>query len=432
MATNDVNNIYESIKKLKGLIASAKDSDCLEKMKGVVFEILETFEQQTNLLMESIEERKRIEDELRLFNRAAEQSANSIVITNLAGTILYVNKKFCDLTGYSKEEALGQNPRILKSGKQSREFYEKLWNTITAGKDWEGELSNKRKDGTLYWEHATISPLKNEKGKTTHYLAIKEDITEKKEAEEKLEKSRIKLQEEIATKNRFFSIISHDLRSPFTALLGYAELLDEEYDDLTDEERKQYIHSLRETAQSTFELLESLLTWARAQTGKIEFKPEEMDLFDIAVEIVGLFAGNASNKEIKLNSNIVPNTIVFADKDMLKTILRNLISNALKFTSRGGEISVNYKEDEENHFISVKDTGVGLSDEAKEKIFKLGKRFTQLGTENESGTGFGLALVQELIKKHKGKIWVESEPGKGAEFIFTIPKNLKEIIEVEK
>lgn len=432
MATNDVNNIYESIKKLKELIASAKDSDCLEKMKGVVFEVLDTFEQQTGLLMESIEERKRIEDELRLFNRAAEQSANSIVITNLAGTILYVNKKFCDITGYSKEEAIGQNPRILKSGRQSKEFYEKLWNTITAGKDWEGDFHNKKKDGTLYWEHATISPVKNEEGTITHYIAVKEDVTAKKEAEEKLEESRKKLQEEIATKNSFFSIISHDLRSPFTALLGYAELLDEEYDDLTDEERRQYIHSLRETAQSTFELLESLLTWARAQTGKIEFNPEELDLFDIAVEIVGLFAGNASNKEIKLNSNIAPNTIVFADKDMLKTILRNLISNALKFTPRGGEISVNYKEDNEKHIISVKDTGIGLSDEAKEKIFKLGKRYTQPGTENESGTGFGLALVQELIKKHKGKIWVESEPGKGAEFIFTIPKNLKEIIEAEK
>ncbi len=432
MATNDVDKIHESIVKLRKLIGSVQDGDCLEKMKGVVFEMLETFEQQTGLLMESIEKRKRIEDELRLFSRAAEQSANSIIITDIAGTILYVNKKFCDLTGYSKKEALGQNPRLLKSGKQGKEFYKKLWDTITSGKDWEGELCNKRKDGTLYWEHATISPLKNEKGKTTHYLAIKEDITEKKEAEEKLEKSRIKLQEEIATKNRFFSIISHDLRSPFTALLGYAELLDEEYDDLTDEERRQYIHSLRETAQSTFELLESLLTWARAQTGKIEFNPEELDLFDIAVEIVGLFAGNASNKEIKLNSNIAPNTIVFADKDMLKTILRNLISNALKFTPRGGEVSVNYKEDEVNHIVSVKDTGVGLSDEAKEKIFKLGKRFTRPGTENESGTGFGLALVQELIKKHKGKIWVESEPEKGAEFIFIIPKNLKEIIEARK
>ncbi len=426
------NDILQKIEETKKLIQSSPSPECDRLLRVVSSRLLDIITTQTHDFIKSLKERKKVEEELRLFSRATEQSASSVIITNLAGTIIYVNEKFCQVTGYSKEEAIGQNPRIQKSGKQKPEFYKNLWETIKAGNDWSGEFHNKRKDGSLYWEHAVISPIKNEKGKITHYMAIKEDITARKNAEKELEKSRKRLQEEIATKNKFFSIISHDLRSPFTALLGYAEMLDEDYDSLTEEEKREYIHSLRETASHVFELLESLLKWARAQTDKLEFSPEEIDLPELVREVTALFAGNIKNKEINLILNIPQEVRIYADKDMIKTILRNFISNAIKFTPRGGKITVNYRETENDYVISVADTGIGISEKAKEAIFQLGTHYTRPGTEEEQGTGFGLSLVAELVKKHHGSVWVESEEGKGSEFFISIPKNLKKILENEK
>ncbi len=423
------NDILKRIEEAKKAIQSSTNPECDKLLRHVSSHLLDIISEQTVQFIQSIEERKKVEEDLRLFSRAAEQSGSSIIITNLAGTIIYVNKKFCDVTGYSKEEVIGQTPRILKSGEQDEEFYRNLWNTITSGKDWSGEFHNKRKDGSLYWEYATISPVKDENGKITHYMSVKEDITDRKEAEKELELNRQLLRQEIATKNKFFSIISHDLRSPFTALLGYAEMLDEDYDELTEEEKREYIHSLRVTANNTFELLESLLKWARAQTDKLDFEPQELDLFTLVVEVTSLFGGNAKNKDIDLQNHVPPQTVIYADKEMMHTILRNFISNAIKFTPRGGSIKIKYSEDEKNHIISIEDTGVGLSDEAKEKILKIDEHFTQPGTENEPGTGFGLALVSELVKKHRGNISVKSEEGKGTEFQITIPKNLKQLLE---
>ncbi len=426
------NDIIEKIEGIKELIEKCQNPDCrktLEYIKNVVLEIVE---KQNDEFLESIEKRKKIEDDLLLFKSATEQSASAIVITNLAGDIIYVNKKFCKITGYDCDEVLGSNPRILKSGKQSKEFYEELWETISAGKEWRGEFHNKRKDGSLYWEFATISPIKNNEGKITHYVAVKEDITAQKKVEEELKRSQILLQQEIETKNKFFSLISHDLRSPFTALLGYSEMLEEDYDELTDEEKKEYIHSLRQTATNIFELLDSLLKWARAQSNKIAFAPDEYDLFDLVVEIMVLFKNNAEKKEIELVNKVLPHTGIFCDRDMMLTMLRNLTSNALKFTPHGGKIEFDYEKTDTHHIIMVKDNGVGLDEETKKKIFDLTSSFTTLGTEEEQGSGLGLAFVVDLAKRHHGKIDVESQPGKGSEFKIYIPKNLKGILEDEK
>ncbi len=423
------NDLIKKIEEAKKEIESNIGTDYQQIQKKVSSQLLDVITEQTYKFIESLEERKKIEEELRLFSRAAEQSGSSIVITNTNGRIIYVNKKFCDLTGYSKEEAIGKTPRILKSGEQDSEFYKKLWDTIKSGKDWQGEFHNKKKDGSLYWEHAVISPVKNEKGEITHYMAIKDDITETKEALEALEKHRKLLEQEIETKDKFFSIISHDLRSPFTAILGYAEILDEDFDELSDEEKHEYISSLRKSASNTLNLLESLLTWARAQTGRLDFQPEDLVAYQVVEEVVQLYLGTAEKKHIKIFNKFPTDKTIFADEEMLKTILRNFISNALKFTPSGGEISIGYNSDESYYLISVKDTGVGISNEYKEKIFQIGTRFTTPGTENEQGTGFGLALVAELVKLHHGKISVISEPGQGSEFIIHIPKNLKEILE---
>jgi PAS domain S-box-containing protein len=692
---------------------------------------------QTDGLKDSILERQKIEEQLNLFYQGTEQSAASIVMTNIAGDIIYVNRKFTEVTGYSFEEAIGQNPRILKSGDQPLSFYEDLWDTITSGKNWSGQFHNKRKDGTLYWEDARIFPIFNSAKEMTHFVAIKEDITKRKEAEERnehllqsqlvinnllnsvanndkvddlyslalenilslkwlgtqscaafityknnkfsickeinlngnfrklietviekdsfanlinisdveffeggksfldkkidcafyfiplknkeqifgaifllldskyqpnkehldflkyfantatlvlakkqsdiklnesllelretsallkveakqkeklildlvnsekkyreifesfvdvyyrvdingiieiispsvkevsgysveeligkpsdifyanpddrqkfhedivksgylknyevemlhkdgtiavasfnsklifedgkpvavqgtfrdisdlknveeeLRKAKEQLEEEVQTKDKFFSIISHDLRSPFTALLGYSRMLVEDYDSFSEEEVKEAIRALNQTSENIFYLLDGLLTWSRAQRGKLEFNPAMINLNEVVNNLFELLFPVADQKGVTLLSEVIPNTMVFADYDLLQGILRNLISNAIKFTGDGGTITVKHKPLPDADAISIVDTGVGMTEKDVDKLFRIDVHHSTPGTNNEPGTGLGLVLVKELVEKHGGKISVSSVLGKGSIFEFTLPKEKK-------
>ncbi len=706
----------------------------LEKIKTYLENELN---RQTEGLKDAIIERQEIEEKLNLFYQGTEQSAASIVITNLAGSIIYVNKKFTQVTGYSFEEAIGQNPRILKSGEQPLSFYQELWDTITAGKIWAGQFHNKRKDGTLYWEDARIFPVFNSSNDITHFVAIKEDITKRKEAEERnehllqsqvvinnllnsvannveldnlysialeniltlkwlgtqscaafvgfknngfsicseinltgnfrelientikielfeeflkksdveyfeggkeflgkkincsfyfislkdkeqifgaifllldsiyqpkqehldflkyfantttlalakkqsdiklnrslselretsallkveakqkeklilelvnsekkyreifesfvdvyyrvdlngiieivspsikevsgylpeeligkpsdifyanpddrqkfhkdimktgflknyevemlrkdgttaiasfnskvlfeyekpvaiqgtfreisdlknaeeeLRKAKEKLEEEVQSKDKFFSIISHDLRSPFTALLGYSRMLVEDFDSFTEQEVKEAIRALNQTSENIFELLDGLLTWSRAQRGKLEFNLTMLNLNELVNNLFELLFPVANQKGVTLLSEVIPNTMVFADYDLLQAILRNLISNAIKFTGNGGTITVKHKSLPDEDVISVVDTGIGINEKDLEKLFRIDVHHSTPGTNNEPGTGLGLVLVKELVEKHGGKVSVDSVHGKGSTFEFTLPKAKK-------
>ncbi|MFC2152704.1 response regulator [Bacteroidota bacterium] len=232
-----------------------------------------------------------------------------------------------------------------------------------------------------------------------------------------------------ATKDKFFSIIAHDLKSPFSALLGFSELLLENHATYDDEERETYIKFINDGSIKTYKLVENLLTWARSQSGRIEFTPEKINIETLINEIVSLLTETAGNKEIKLIANTQNNLFLHADKNMLDTVIRNLISNAIKFTPKGGDITITSKTitDKNNQQfaeISVKDSGVGISPEIQTKLFKITENVTTKGTEKEAGTGLGLILCKEFIEKHSGKIWVESEVDKGSKFIFTVPQTI--------
>ncbi len=237
----------------------------------------------------------------------------------------------------------------------------------------------------------------------------------------KLEESENNLREANESKDKFFSIVAHDLKSPFVGLLGITEMLDTDYDEFDEKEKKELIRSLYDISKNTFELLEGLLEWARAKQGKMEYNPKEFNLFRVADSLVNLLKANAFKKEIAIHNYVDTNATVYGDREMVATVIRNLLANAIKFTPKNGFVEI--KSEIENNFIkvSIKDSGIGITPEVVEKLFRIDVNHTTLGTNDEKGTGLGLILCKELVEKHGTNIWVESEPGLGSLFSFTLP-----------
>ncbi len=229
-----------------------------------------------------------------------------------------------------------------------------------------------------------------------------------------------------ATKDKFFSIIAHDLRDPLQYLLLSADFLQQSYDDIAEKKRKDYIRRFYDSSHRISSLLENLLNWSRSQSGSMEVKPEPTDAGALVREAFQLSAGNAKKKDITLSSSVEPGVTVYADPNMLHTLLRNLVSNAVKFTPPGGEVKVaaaDSPEPEENFVhITVSDNGIGIPAEDIDSIFRIDVRKTRQGTAKEKGTGLGLILCKEFVDRNNGTISVSSEPGKGTTFTVTLPK----------
>lgn len=244
---------------------------------------------------------------------------------------------------------------------------------------------------------------------------------DKKRNEEKLKKYSSELKELVASKDKFFSIVAHDLKSPFTALLGYSEMIANEYQELTKEELKEFAFNMYDVAKKTFTLLENLLEWSRVQTGRMKFSPESLSLFKVSQQVVELYIDNARKKGVFLKNRVKPEHEVYADNNMLFTILRNLTSNAVKFSKNGDEVTIQSRKIENFIEVIVQDTGVGIQDSDKDKLFKIDIHHSEIGTDQEKGTGLGLILCKELVEKNGGNIRVESSFGLGSSFIFTVP-----------
>ena len=603
------------------------------------------------------------EERLSLLTMAIEQSPNSVVITDKNGDIEYINNQFTQITGYLLKDVKGKNLRILKADGYDTGYYEKLLNTIDTGDTWKGEFINQKKDGELFYEKATIKPIRNESGEIISYLGIKEDITELKKTEEALanknremdrffnvvvdllciienssgkfirlnnawentlgypldqlmgkiyidfvhpddvdstsrafrilmetgsitnfvnrykckngdyrfiewsainnndgtvygsarditerKKSEIALKESEArfrsifkranagiffsdkngqiilvnhalhnmveysvsdlymmdfsqfthlddlsrenellkkliigninqyriekrfvsksqkviwvdlamsvirrengdplyyvgvvnniserkhyeeqlktindTKDKFFSIISHDLRNQFSGIHGLSEILVAEKDSINATKRDQYLSLLHQGGKSALNLLENLLEWSRLQLNRMEHNPKFWNLFNIVEEVYEMIENQSTLKNIVIRNYVDKNQIVFADKNMLTTVLRNLLNNAIKFTPSYGKVVIISWSESNNNFISIRDTGVGMSQETIGKLFKIDTTHSTVGTEKERGSGLGLILCREFIKKHGGDIIVSSDVGQGSEFIISLP-----------
>ncbi|WKZ70821.1 MAG: PAS domain S-box protein [Melioribacteraceae bacterium] len=325
------------------------------------------------------------------------------------------------LTGFSASEMIGKKCTdwaISPCGQACGLFNSDIPKPIT-----DVECMLKHKSGKTITVSKNVDEIKDANGIIIGGIESFVDISERKEYETQIKKINKELAETNKSKDRFFSIIAHDLRNPFITLLGFSEMLIEDYNEFTDEEKINYLKEMEKTAKSSYQLLENLLQWSRSQTGTIKFTPQELNFVDILKENFSLLEKSAEMKNIKLESKLSTAEFIMADYDMVTTVSRNLLTNAIKFTPSGGSIIVGSTNRDGMIEFYIKDTGVGISPERVESIFRIDQTSSTVGTDGEKGSGLGLVLSNEFILKHGGEIWVESEIGKGTTFFFTLPKS---------
>jgi signal transduction histidine kinase len=285
------------------------------------------------------------------------------------------------------------------------------------------------KSGYLLQEEQKITQkLYDETLATNDYLKEKnEEIEMQKEI---IMKANYDLRQLNKTKNKFFSIISHDLKTPLNSIIGFSNLLSENYDQFTKAEHLQYINIIEKGADNTQKLLDNLLEWAQTQTNNDSFKPKLKNLFELTNDVISILQHTADNKHIHILNYIDADLNAEVDENKIRTVFRNLISNAIKFTQKYGKVIISGSELKTNEqnlvMISVEDDGIGIPDDKINQLFSLSEKVSSPGTQNELGTGLGLLLCSEMIKRHQGEIWVESELNKGSKFTFTIPSGLRD------
>ena len=372
--------------------------------------------------LRDVSERKELEEQVRLLSMVVSNSPNSVVITNVYGIIEYVNNIFTATTGYKKEEVVGKRARFLKSDKIGLNTFNEIVKTVTSGNVWKGEVINRTKSNEYYWEELVVYPIRSSKGKVSRFVAIFDNITERKTSQEKLKIYTKELEDIVQRRDKFFAILAHDLRSPFDSLLGFSYLLANEIKELESDDIEKFSNNIYTTAKKIFQLLENLLQWSKLQSGSADFTIEEVDLTETIKIVIELLELNATNKRITLINNIEGKNIITTDKNMIFSIVQNLISNAIKFTNIGGRIIINSFVDEKFITIQIEDNGVGMGKEILSELFKVGSKVRSLGTNQEEGNGLGLILSKEMIELNGGKLWAESEKGIGSKFYFSVPK----------
>ncbi|MBI5809367.1 MAG: PAS domain S-box protein [Ignavibacteriales bacterium] len=377
-----------------------------------------------------ISEIKKTETELRKFFTAVEQNSSDIMITDVDANIEYVNPRFTELTGYTKEEVIGRNPRFLKSGNKSKEEYEQMWNILTSGKSWHGEFLNKKKNGELYWESAIISPIVNEKGIITNYIAIKDDITNQKKMIDELIKAKEKAEEMNRVKANFFANMSHELRTPFVGILGFAEILAE---TVTDPEALSMVNSIIKSGKRLTDTLNKILSLSKLEFNEIQpiFQPVKIN--ELLNDTYNLFINSFDKSLINYKLQLLPKELkIKTDEKLLRGILINLINNAIKYTPKG-EISVSAKTimREGKNFLQlvVSDTGIGIPKDKQAVIFEPFRQASEGINRSYEGTGLGLTIVRKYVDLLNGTIKLNSDIGLGTTITIELP--FKEITKKE-
>jgi len=354
------------------------------------------------------------------YRRLFESAKDGILIINARdGKIINVNPCLVDMIGYSKEELVAKplwELKIFKKIAPSKEAFAELDRNVYFRLQ---EMSLKTKTG-IKKEVEFISSVYFEDNKKVIQCNIR-DITIRKKAEIALMESESRLRELNITKDKFFSIITHDLRSPFSSIIGFSNLLAEKVFAKDYQKVAEYADIIEKSSWRAMELLTNLIEWSNSQTGRISFCPEFFELPLVVDEIFSLTKYLALQKSITVTKELPKSLVVFADKSMISAVLRNLVSNAVKFTHPGGKVIIKSKKSHHELLVSIIDDGIGLSNEAIENLFSIETNISTLGTMQERGTGLGLLLCKEFIQKHQGRIWVESVQGMGSKFNFTIP-----------
>lgn len=366
-------------------------------------------------------ERMGVENELKKLKNAIEQSPDTVVMTDSEGFIEYVNPAASRITGYSAEELMGRNPRILKSGKHDRSFYKNLWDTIKAGRIWSGAIINRRKSGELYYEEMTIAPVVDEKGEICHFVAVKRDVTERVRAEKELKTAKEKAEEATMLKDQFVTLVSHDLRSPIASIFTLLNTLEDDLSDVMDERKKRMMKSAANILESLITQIDRLLSISMLQTGRIRPRPRPVNVRAIAASVVESLSHAAGRAGIRIENEVPADTRLYADVDLFSQVIQNLVSNAVKFTPKGGRVTI-FIPDGRPGAIAVKDTGVGIRPEILPDIFKHEIKTTTLGVRGEKGTGLGLPFCRDIMEAHGGSLTVEAAEGGGSVFYAELPQ----------
>ncbi|HPR33966.1 MAG TPA: PAS domain S-box protein, partial [Prolixibacteraceae bacterium] len=361
---------------------------------------------------------KEAETESLKLSKAISQSPVSIVVTDTKGIIEYVNPKFSEVTGYSFDEVKGENPRILKSGQQGKEFYQYMWQDLLAGKDWKGEFLNRKKNGELYWENAIISPILNDEGGISHFVAVKEDITEKKKILEELVRAKEKAEESDLLKSSFLANMSHEIRTPLNSILGFSNILTMD-DDLSPHEKSEYSEIINKSADSLLQIINDIIDISSLETGQLQIYTVRMNLSSILKSLYTVF----TRKKLEMGKNHIelkiidePGIQIVADENRLIQIFTNLLNNALKFTD-AGEIVFGVEGVGDTHVtLYVSDTGIGIPKEMHQSVFERFRQGERSKTRAYGGNGLGLSIVKNLVELMGGAIWLESEPTRGSVF----------------
>ncbi len=371
--------------------------------------------------IQDITTRHAAEDRIRQLSTAVTQSPLSIIITDRAGSIVYANPKASEVTGYTLEEMLGQNPGILKSGETPEDTVHDLWETIAAGRVWQGEFCNRRKDGRVIWEAASISPIVDASGSIINFLAIKEDITEQKRIIAELEDANRRAEAGSRLKTAFINNISHEVRTPLNGILGFGQMLNDP--TLTQEERAGYFEIVNSSANRLLETITNFMDISLLASGTQEVHPSSVLLHALLEDVRAEYADSCRVKGVSLTL-IVPDDdagiTISTDPTMLRKVVRHLVSNAVKFTAHGG-ITFGYEHNGSTIDFHVTDTGKGISEEALHSVFD---HFTQEDvstTRGHEGSGLGLSLARGYVSLLGGDLHVRTMLGVGSTFSFTLP-----------
>jgi PAS domain S-box-containing protein len=374
-------------------------------------------EEQKEELSATLQMVEHLNAQLQAQNNALNHSA-IVSITDLEGHIISVNDNFCRVSGYTRDELLGRNKRIMRSDEHPQEFFAELWQTIKSGKSWRGEIKNKKKDGQIFWCDSAIAPVLDDNGNPKQYFSLQFEITKRKNYLNQLTEKSHELENLNKLKDRLLSIVSHDFRSPLISLQGTLNLLLRGV--LTQEEFKLLTHDLVEKLDHTSNLLDNLLNWARSQMQGMKVYPKKVDLKVIVDDCIGLLSPIAEKKMVAIHNFIDDSIMVYADNEMVKLVLRNLLSNGIKFSYPRTQIILSSIREEGKVVIIVKDEGLGMSNESQHKLFGF-ENFSTYGTSNEKGMGIGLLLCKDFVERNGGEIWFESELKKGTTFYFSLP-----------
>jgi PAS domain S-box-containing protein len=357
-------------------------------------------------------------------------ASNGVVITDRQGAILWVNPAFTTLTGYTPEEVAGANPRILKSGEQDASFYREFWQTILKGKAWRGEFVNRRKDGTLYINEETVTPVRLHGGEITHFVGIMQDVSQRKQAESQIRELNEQLEyrvrqrtSELQCANQeleaFTYSVSHDLRAPLRHIKGFLDLLSTTALPALSQEEREYLTHISKSAQHMDRLIDDLLLFSKITQASLQ--PQAIDLNKLVDEVISEIQPETKGRTVRWKKSEL--SVVQADPNLLRQVFWNLLSNAVKYTRprNPAEIEIGTRDVDPNEsVIFVRDNGVGFDMRHIDKLFGVFRRLHS--SEQFEGTGVGLANVRRIILRHGGRTWAEGKPDGGATFYFSLPK----------